>query len=84
MSDQVTALRQRLFQGWMVIAARFGSTQTLLLLVLFYVSLLGPVALVQRVGRRDQLDKGGLGGSDSAWQPSESSGTDLERAKLLS
>jgi hypothetical protein len=68
----------------MGIVARFASTQTLLLLVLFYVALIGPTSLLQRLGRRDQLDKGGLGAHDSAWQPSESGGTDLERAKLLS
>ena len=84
MSDQVTALRQRLFEGWMAIVARFASTQTQLLLVLFYVTLIGPTSLVQWIARRDQLDKGGLGDSNSAWQPSESGGTDLERAKLLS
>ena len=79
-----TRLRKRLYEGWMSIVARFAGTQTLLLLVIFYVALIGPTSLVQRIGRRDQLDKGGLGGRDSAWQPSESGGTDLERAKLLS
>jgi len=81
---EATGLRQRLYQGWMGIVARFANTQTLLLLVLFYVTLIGPTSLVQRIGRRDSLDKGGLGRRDSAWQPSESGGTDLERAKLLS
>ena len=87
MTSQETAaeagLRQRLHEGWMGIVARFASTQTLLLLVILYVALIGATSLVQRIGRRDQLDKGGLGGGDSAWHPSESGGTDLERAKLL-
>jgi hypothetical protein len=68
----------------MVVAARFGSVQTLLLLVLFYLVLIGPVSLVQALARRDQLDKRALWKKESAWQPSESGGNDLERAKLLS
>ena len=83
-TGQAIGPRQRLYEGWMRIVARFASTQTLLLLVIFYVVLIGPTSLVQRIGRRDALGKGGLGTQDSAWQPSESGGTDLERAKLLS
>jgi hypothetical protein len=68
----------------MAVAVRFGSVQTLLLLVLFYLVLVGPVSLIQALGRRDQLDKRALWKKESAWCDSESSGTDLERAKLLS
>jgi hypothetical protein len=68
----------------MVIAARFGSVQTLMLLVIFYVFLIGPISIIQVIGRRDQLDKRALRTRDSAWHQSESGGTDLERAKLLS
>jgi hypothetical protein len=68
----------------MVIAARFGSVQTLLILVLFYLILIGPVSLIQAIGRSDQLDKRTLWKKETAWQDSESGGNDLERAKLLS
>jgi hypothetical protein len=68
----------------MAVAGRFGSVQTLLLLVLFYLLLIGPVSILQAIGRRDQLDKRTLWKKETAWCESESSGTDLERAKLLS
>jgi multisubunit Na+/H+ antiporter MnhG subunit len=75
---------RRLLNGWMVVAGRFGSIQTLLLLVLFYIVLIGPVSVVQAIGRRDHLDKRAMWKKETAWRESESSGTDLERAKLLS
>jgi hypothetical protein len=77
-------LWRRLLNGWMAVAGRFGSVQTLLLLVLIYLVLIGPVSILQAFGRRDQLDKRALWKKESAWQQSESGGTDLERAKLLS
>ncbi len=83
-SSEQTPLWRRLLNGWMAIAGRFGGVQTLLLLVLFYLVLIGPVSIVQALGRRDQLDKRALWHKESAWRESESGGTDLERAKLLS
>lgn len=77
-------LWRRLLNGWMAVAGRFGSVQTLLLLVLFYLVLIGPVSILQAFGRRDQLDKRTLWKKETAWHQSESGGTDLERAKLLS
>jgi len=68
----------------MAIAARFGGVQTQLILVLFYVALIGPISIFQAFGRRDQLDKGELWKKETAWRDSETGGTDLERAKLLS
>jgi hypothetical protein len=79
-----TPLWRRLLNGWVAIAERFGATQTLVLLAFFYVVLIGPVAVIQAVGRRDQLDKRALRDSGTAWRESESGGNDLERAKLLS
>jgi hypothetical protein len=67
----------------MAVAARFGSVQTLVMLALFYVVLIGPVSIVQAFARRDQLDKRAMWKKDSAWHQSESGGNDLERAKLL-
>ena len=83
MSDRIPLWRT-LLNGWMVIAARFGHVQTLMILVLFYLILIGPVSLFQVLGRRDQLDKRTLWKKESAWRDSESGGNDLERAKLLS
>jgi carbamoyltransferase len=40
----------------------------MLILVLFYVTLLGPVSLFQAVGRRDQLDKRSMWKKESAWR----------------
>jgi hypothetical protein len=68
----------------MVIAARFGHVQTMLILVLFYVILLGPVSLFQAVGRRDQLDKRLDVEEGERLAGQRSGGNDLERAKLLS
>lgn len=73
---------KRLYQGWMAIAGRFGGIQTMVLLVFFYVLLVGPAAGVARLGRRDYLHKRQLDPAASAWQDSESASPDLERAKL--
>ena len=73
---------RRLFNGWLVIAGRFGHVQTLVILMLFYVFVIGPVGIVIALARRDMLHKRGLGETGSAWNDSESAEPDLERAKL--
>jgi hypothetical protein len=75
---------KRLFHGWMLITARFGFVQTLVILTLFYVFLLGPVALGVAIGRGDPLAKRGLREGSTAWQEADSAAPDLERAKLAS
>jgi hypothetical protein len=77
-------VHQRLFRGWMVITARFGFVQTLVILAFFYLFLIGPIALGSSLARADFLHKRGLREGGSAWSPSESSKPDLERAKLAS
>ena len=77
-------LHRRLFHGWMVITARFGFVQTLVILALFYLFLIGPIALGSTLGRADFLHKRGLREGASVWGASESSKPDLERAKLAS
>jgi hypothetical protein len=77
-------LHKRLFQGWMVITARFGFVQTLVILALFYVFLIGPIALGSALGRADFLHKRGLREGDTAWNQADSAKPDLERAKLAS
>lgn len=84
MNSEQTPLWRTLLNGWMAIAGRFGGVQTLLILVLFYLILIGPISVIQVVSRRDQLDKRALWRKESAWQESDSGGNDLERAKLLS
>ena len=75
---------RRLLAGWMAITARFGFTQTLVILALFYALLIGPVALFFGLVRRDLLGRRGLRGGGSAWQDADSAAPDLERARLTS
>jgi hypothetical protein len=85
MTDEKEPSRgRRLLNGWMIIAGRFGSVQTLMILVLTYVLLIGPVGLVLAIGRSDPLAKRGLRAVGSAWLDADSAKPDLERAKLLS
>ena len=79
MSD--TSVGRRLLHGWMAVAGRFGQVQTLMILVVVYGILIGPVGIFLRVTRRDLLDKGGLWAPGSAWQEADSAAPDLERAK---
>jgi len=75
---------RRLFNGWMAVAARFGHVQTLMLLVVVYGMLFGPVGIGISVLRLDMLSKRGLGQDGSAWMDADSAAPDLERAKLAS
>jgi hypothetical protein len=75
---------KRLLGGWLVIAARFGATQTHVVLGLFYAFLIGPAALISRLAGKDLLDKRRSDGTDTAWREADSSPPDLERAKLTS
>lgn len=84
MIERQTPFWQRLLDGWMLIVARFGMVQTLVLLAFFYVMLVGPVAIVQALARTDHLDKRSTWQPGSAWRKADSSGADLERAKLQS
>lgn len=81
MSDWASVGR-RLLGGWMLIAGRFGSVQTTLLLVLFYGALIGPMGLAMAIGRSDPLGRRRCG--DSAWSDADTAKPDLERAKLTS
>jgi hypothetical protein len=77
-------LHRRLLAGWVAIAERFGFSQTLVILTLFYAILIGPVSLAARLARRDLLDKRGHGAPGTAWRDADSARPDLERARLLS
>ena len=80
--SEAMSIWRRLYLGWLAIAARFGGIQTLVLLAYFYVFLVGPVAGISRLGRRDYLEKAPLDPAQSAWHVADSSRPDLERAKL--
>jgi hypothetical protein len=77
-------LKQRLLSGWQAIAGRFGAVQTTVLLALFYLTLVGPVAIAILAARRDLLDKRTLGEGDTAWSEAHTAGADFERAQLTS
>jgi len=84
MNDRPSVLR-RLRDGWLAIVVQFGEVQTLVILSLFYVLLIGPMALGVAVGRRDLLQKRALRAqADSAWNDADTSGADLDRARLQS
>ncbi len=76
------SLLRRLYAGWLVVAGRFGSIQTLVLLGLFYAALIGPAWLGASMARRDLLDKRRHAGGDSAWKVADTPRPTLERAKL--
>ena len=75
---------RKLYLGWMAIVGRFGHAQTLVILTFFYALLIGPVAVVLKLGRSDALGKRGLHEGGSAWLESDSAAPDLERAKMTS
>ena len=84
MSDTTrpTGFFRRLLAGWYAIAGRFGAVQTLVILALFYVVLIGPVSVGLAVGRRDPLQKRALDADRSAWNDADTAEPSLERAKL--
>ena len=81
-STESVSLGRRLLNGWIAIAGRFGAVQTLVLMALFYVALVGPMAVGTQLARRDFLEKRGLKSGGSAWHDANTGGQDLERAKL--
>ena len=83
-NEKAPSVGRRLLNGWMAIASRFGSVQTLMILVMMYVLVIGPVGLVLAIGRSDPLAKRGLKAAQSVWLDADTAKPDLERAKLLS
>ena len=80
----IAGLGRRLYDGWLAIAMHFGEIQTLLIVCVVYVFVLGPVAVGAAAARRDLLAKRGFGETRSAWSPADtSSNPDVERAKRL-
>lgn len=81
MSGAAPSLWRRLLAGWLEIAARFGEVQTLVLLGIVYVFVIGPFALGARAFGRDFLAKRRLREPGSAWQEADTTPGDLERAR---
>ena len=82
--EKAPSLGRSLLNGWMAIAGRFGSVQTLMILTMTYLLLIGPVGLILAIGRSDPLAKRGWKAVESAWLDADTAKPDLERAKLLS
>jgi hypothetical protein len=81
---EAVALRRRLYQGWLELAAHFGEIQTLLIVCVVYVFVLGPMAVLATLTGRDLLAKRGFEAASSAWSDADStSRPDVERAKRL-
>jgi predicted LPLAT superfamily acyltransferase len=74
-------LHRRLLHGWLEIAARFGEVQTLVLLAIVYLFVIGPSAAVARLAGRDFLAKRKLREPGSAWQDADTTVGDVERSK---
>jgi hypothetical protein len=75
------SLWRRLLNGWLAIAAHFGEVQTLLLLGIIYLFVIGPMAIVATLARRDFLHKRELWRSESVWGEADTHHGDLDRAK---
>ena len=75
---------RQLRDGWLAIAVCFGEIQTLLIVCVAYLLVLGPVAVGAAAARRDLLAKRGFGDAQSAWSPADTiASPDLERARRL-
>jgi len=81
---EAPGLGRRLYHGWLELAAHFGEIQTLLIVCVVYVFVLGPMAVLATLTGRDLLAKRGFGAASSAWSDADStSRPDVERAKRL-
>lgn len=77
-------LGRRLQHGWLELAGHFGEVQSVLIVCFVYVFVMGPMAVIIALTRRDLLAKRGYEGPASAWLDADSvSQPDIERAKRL-
>ena len=80
----IRGVGRRLYEGWLVIAAHFGEIQTVVMVGVVYLFVVGPIATGAAAARRDLLAKRGLGEARSAWAPADTiAAPDVERAKRL-
>lgn len=71
---------RRLYEGWLAIAGHFGEVQTMVVIGLTYILVIGPIALI--MGRKDLLQKRALP-PGSAWADADTVAADLARAKRM-
>ena len=57
---EAPGLGRRLYHGWLELAAHFGEIQTLLIVCVVYVFVLGPMAVLATLTGRDLLAKRGF------------------------
>lgn len=82
--EEAPGFFRRLYEGWLLIAAHFGEVQTNVILFLIYSLIIGPMATVAGLLRRDLLKKRGLGELGSAWNEADTvTSPDLERARRM-
>ncbi len=75
---------RRLYLGWLEVAARFGEAQTLVILFVVYAAVIGPMAILSALARRDFLTKRGLGEAGSAWADADTvTAPDRDRARRM-
>ena len=75
----VESIRRRLYLRWMAFARILGRINTMLLLTIAYVVIIGPVAIVFRILRTDLLDRRSEDRS-SYWYDREHEDRSLERS----
>jgi hypothetical protein len=68
------------YKGWMVFAHALGSVYTMVLLILAYLIIIGPIAIVLWFARRDFLERKLHRGS-SYWREHELTQNTLETAQ---
>ncbi len=69
----------RLYGWWMAFARALAFVNTRILLTLFFVIVIGPIALVLKLFRKDFLERR-VGSSASYWKKREPSENSLEQA----
>ena len=71
---------QRIYRGWMAFARALGHVNTILLLSVFYVVVIGPASLVFRILRKDPLRRR-LDSAASYWLAKEQDAHSLENVR---
>ncbi len=74
------AVHRKLYEGWLAIAGHFGEVQTLVVIGISYVLVIGPMSLF--MSRKDMLQKRRLA-PGTAWTDADSAVPDLDRAKRM-
>jgi hypothetical protein len=68
-----------IYKGWMLFARGLAFVNTRLILTLFFVIVIGPIALILKLAGKDFLQRR-IDSSPSFWRPRESAEHTLENA----